>query len=306
MKPTHIPVLATEVIRLLQPKAGVSYFDGTAGYGGHAQLVAAKIGRGRMILSDRDPQATTALKEQFGSRAEVWQLSLIEAADRLKAEEIHPDMILLDLGVSSPQLDSPKRGVSFNHQGPLDMRMDDSSSLSAAEVVNQYPEARLAELIGHYGQEHRAKTVARAIVAARPLATTTELAAVVRSVVPRAGGIDPATRTFQAIRMEVNAELDQLQQALPILTDKLAPGGRMAVISFHSLEDRLVKSWFDRESKDCVCPPGQPICTCSHTAVLAKLTKRPISGALDSHNPRARSAKLRAAVKLKQTPKGGL
>lgn len=303
MKPTHMPVLVSEVLQLLDPQAGGCYFDATAGYGGHAQAVAARLGDGRMILSDRDRDAVKALQHDFGNRAQIWQLDMVQAAKRLKAEVVHPNLILLDLGVSSPQLDQSERGFSFKDQGPLDMRMDASAEHSAADIVNAYPEDRLADIIGRLGEEHRAKTVARAIVAARPLTTTTELADVVRKVVSRAGGIDPATRTFQAIRMEVNQELEQLEQALPVLTEALAPGGRIAVISFHSLEDRIVKRWFDRESRGCICPSGQPICTCGHQATLAKLTKRPIPGTQDRNNPRARSAKLRAAVKLTPKPK---
>lgn len=300
MKPQHQPVLADAVIQLMNPKPGELYFDGTAGYGGHAAAFQSKLGNGRLILNDRDAAAAQSLRQRFGRRAEIWQLALSQAVKRLQTEDIHPDLILLDLGVSSPQLDRPDRGFSFQHQGPLDMRMDTSQTLTAMDVVNNYSPARLAALIGEYGEEHRAKTVAQAIVKARPLETTTELAAAVRSVVGRSGPIDPATRTFQAIRMEVNNELGELEAALPQLTKALATNGRIGVISFHSLEDRIVKQWFDRESRDCICPPGLPVCTCSHQASLGKVTKRPVSGSLDSHNPRARSAKLRVAMKLKQ------
>lgn len=303
MKPTHIPVLVEEVIKLLSPSPGETYFDGTAGYGGHALAVLPSIGRGRMILSDRDPAAVQTLRARFGKTAEVWQLSLTDAASRLEQTQIHPNMILLDLGVSSPQLDRPERGFSFKESGPLDMRMDTDGALTAAMVVNDYPEKRLADIIGRYGEEHRAKTVARAIVAGRPFTDTLGLAATIRKVASRDGKIDAATRTFQAIRMEVNQELLQLEQALPSLTRVLAPGGRIAVISFHSLEDRIVKQWFDQESRGCICPPSTPVCICDHTATLAKITKKPVLGTLDSHNPRARSAKLRAAVKLNKNQK---
>lgn len=303
MKPTHIPVLVKEVTELLSPKVGEVYFDGTAGFGGHARAVQELMGEGRIILSDRDPEAIAALKHEFGSDAEIWHSSLTKAAERLMSENVHPDMILLDLGVSSPQLDQPERGFSFKDQGPLDMRMDTASDLTAADVANIYSEARLAEIIGRYGEEHRAKTVARAIVASRPFHNTKELADVVRKVASRDGKIDAATRTFQAIRIEVNQELVQLETALPNLTEALAPGGRIVVISFHSLEDRIVKQWFERESKDCICPPGTPICICGHNASIAKLTKKPVVGTEDSHNPRARSAKLRAAVKLNKNQK---
>ncbi|HSX14410.1 MAG TPA: 16S rRNA (cytosine(1402)-N(4))-methyltransferase RsmH [Candidatus Saccharimonadales bacterium] len=305
MESTHIPVLEREVIELLDPHPGEVYFEPTAGYGGHAAVIAKRQKLGRMVLSDQDAAAVAALRERFGEKAEIWQLAMSQAARRLERENLTPQMILLDLGVSSPQLDTPERGFSFKHQGPLDMRMDQSSALSAGEVINTYSEARLATIIGRYGEEHRAKTVARAIVAARPITTTNQLAEVIRRVVGRSGRIDPATRTFQAIRMEVNAELSELEAALPILTKQLAPGGRIAVISFHSLEDRIVKQWFERESQGCICQPKLPICTCSHNATLAKLTKKPLSGANDSHNPRARSAKLRAAAKLNQNQKEG-
>jgi 16S rRNA (cytosine1402-N4)-methyltransferase len=303
MKPQHQPVLAAQVVNLLDPKPGEIYFDGTAGYGGHASIIASKVGDGRVILSDRDEAAIHSLQSQFGRRADIWQLPLSEAANKLQAEDIYPDLILLDLGVSSPQLDQAARGFSFQQPGPIDMRMDTSQKLTAAEVVNHYSEAQLAALIGDYGEEHRAKIVARAIVQHRPFANTTELAAIVRKAAGKSSKIDPATRTFQALRMVVNNELGELVTALPILTKQLAPAGRMVIISFHSLEDRIVKQWFDRQSRGCICPPGLPVCSCGHQATVAKLTKKPLSGELDSHNPRARSAKLRAVMKLKH--KGG-
>ena len=209
------------------------------------------------------------------------------------------DMILLDLGVSSPQIDNPERGFSFKSDAPLDMRMDQSQSYTAAEVVNRMPEAKLASIIRTYGEEPKARAVAKAIVSGRPFATTTELARVVRRFA-LAGDIDAATRTFQAIRIEVNGELDQLRETLPLLTKLLSYGGRFAIISFHSLEDRIVKQFIDQESRDCICPPKQPVCTCDHVASLRKITTKPIVG--DSTeiaiNPRARSAKLRAAEKI--------
>lgn len=306
MKYAHTPVLVEEVVNLMDPHPGELYFDGTAGYGGHAAAIQARTGKTQMILSDRDPQATRALQKRFGTSAQIWHLSFLEAADRLASEHLTPQLILLDLGVSSVQLDEPERGFSFRNEGPIDMRMDPTSAISAGEIVNTYPEAKLADIIGRYGEEHRAKTVARAIVSARPLGSTTQLAEVVRKAAGTGGKIDPATRTFQALRMETNDELRQLEQALPKLTRALAPGGRIAVISFHSLEDRIVKHWFEQESKNCLCPPKQPVCTCNHLATLAKVTKRPISGTIDSHNPRARSAKLRVARKLNKNQKEAL
>jgi 16S rRNA (cytosine1402-N4)-methyltransferase len=275
--------------------------DCTAGYGGHADLVTSKIGPdGRVILVDRDVRAVQALDGRFGERAEIIHASYLEAANRLREDGTLVDMILLDLGVSSPQIDNPERGFSFRVDAPLDMRMDQSQSLTAADVVNHMNGRELERIIREYGEEPKARAVARAIVDARPISTTAKLAAVVRKAALFDKDIDAATRTFQAIRIEVNAELEQLDEALPVLAKLLVPGGRMAVISFHSLEDRIVKQFFDQESRDCICPPKQPICTCGHVATLRKLTPKPITA--DSNetaiNPRARSAKLRAAEKI--------
>jgi 16S rRNA (cytosine1402-N4)-methyltransferase len=275
--------------------------DGTAGFGGHAAAVLEKIGpEGRVILVDRDARATQALADRFGDTAEIMRTSYLEAAERLLEDGTLVDMVLLDLGVSSPQIDNAERGFSFKADAPLDMRMDQSQKLTASEVVNHTPLRELERIIREYGEEPRARAVARAIVAARPITTTAKLAKVVRGSALIAGDIDPATRTFQAIRIQVNAELEQLREALPVLTKILSPGGRIAIISFHSLEDRIVKQFFDYESRDCICPPKQPVCTCDHVASLTKLTSKPITG--DSTeiaiNPRARSAKLRAAEKI--------
>lgn len=306
MKPRHQPVLVTEVLRVLQPKPGESYFDATAGYGGHANAVLESIGdKGRVVLNDRDNEAIKSLQEQFGDRADILRLSFGEAANQLVEQGESFDLVLLDLGISSPQVDTADRGFSFRLDGPLDMRMDRQQSLTAEEVVNTYDEQRLADVIYAYGEERYSRRVARAIVNHRPIKTTGQLALIVRGAVPRSGDIDPATRTFQAIRIEVNDELGQLERSLPQLVQLLNEGGRLAIISFHSLEDRIVKQFFDRESRDCICPPKQPICTCSHEASLAKLTRNAIKGTEDSNNPRARSAKLRAAVKIKPKTKGG-
>ena len=298
--PQHQPVLLDQVCQILNPKIGETYLDGTAGYGGHAAAITQRIGpEGQAILVDRDAHATRALHERFGDRAEIIHADIREGAERLLAEGRLMDMILLDLGVSSPQIDNPERGFSFKSDAPLDMRMDQSQSYTAAEVVNRMPEAKLASIIRTYGEEPKARAVAKAIVSGRPFATTTELARVVRRFA-LAGDIDAATRTFQAIRIEVNGELDQLRETLPLLTKLLSYGGRFAIISFHSLEDRIVKQFIDQESRDCICPPKQPVCTCDHVASLRKITTKPIVG--DSTeiaiNPRARSAKLRAAEKI--------
>ena len=302
MTQQHLPVLLDDTVRMLDPKLGQVYLDGTAGFGGHAAVIVDRLGpEGQAILIDRDAMAVRHLAEGFGDDAEVIHASYLEAAERLAEDGRLVDLILLDLGVSSPQLDMGERGFSFRFDAPLDMRMDQSQSLTAAEVVNTYSERELARIIRDYGEEHRYRAVARAIVEARPLATTKQLATAIRKVVGRAGEIDPATRTFQALRIEVNAELSQLEAALPKLARILSPGGRIVVISFHSLEDRIVKQFFDRESRDCICPPKQPICTCGHVATLQKLLSKPIAGSInDAINPRARSAKLRAAEKPKQ------
>lgn len=305
MKQNHQPVLLDAVIGLLDPKPGESYFDGTAGMGGHARAVAKRIGpSGRLILVDRDSAAIRYLDQNFGGQAELVRADYTEALERLIEAGNLVDMVLLDLGVSSPQLDDSTRGFSFSLDGPLDMRMDQSLALSADQVVNGYPESKLRQVIAEYGEDRRAKAIARAIVQARPIKSTKQLAAVIRRVAGPAKHIDAATRTFQAIRIEVNDELGQLQRALPLVLRILKPGGRLAIISFHSLEDRLVKTFIARESRQCICPPSQPICTCRHQASLKNLTPKVISGNnYDAINPRARSAKLRAARKLTKTNK---
>ncbi len=296
----HQPVLLESVLAVLAPKIGETYLDGTAGYGGHAAAVIDRTeASGQAILVDRDINAIRYLSERFGDAAKIIHADFLEGAERLLEEGNQVDMILLDLGVSSPQIDNPDRGFSFKADAPLDMRMDRSQSYSAAEVVNRMREQELVRVLQDYGEEPKARAVAKAIVASRPFETTGELARVVRTVALK-GDIDAATRTFQAIRIEVNGELTQLEQALPILTKLLSFGGRLAIISFHSLEDRIVKQFFDQESRDCICPPKQPVCTCDHVASVQKITTKPIMA--DSTeiaiNPRARSAKLRAVEKI--------
>ena len=307
-QPTHIPVLAERVIELLAPQPGQTYFDGTAGYGGHATIIAKQLTpKGRMILVDRDPQAITRLKQRFGEgepQAEIIHADYAAAASNLLQRGTRVDMVLLDLGVSSPQLDMAQRGFSFRFDGPLDMRMDTTAPQTAADVVNGLRESELADIIYRYGEERRSRRIAKAIVMNRPITTTKQLADLVASTIGRSGDIHPATRTFQALRIYVNEELAQLETALPTLVELLRPGGRLAVISFHSLEDRIVKEFINQASRDCICPPEQPVCTCDHQATLLKITKKVVSGATeDTSNPRARSAKLRAAVKLNQNQK---
>jgi len=198
------------------------------------------------------------------------------------------------------QFDNPERGFSFLTDGPLDMRFDRSNPLTAAEIVNEWPEQELADILYRYGEEPAARRVARAIVAARPLGGTLQLAAAIKHTRPRHGSHHPATQTFQALRIAVNGELESVEKILPLAVQFLCPGGRLAVISFHSLEDRLVKEYFHLESKDCICPPRQPICTCGHRASIKEITRRPITPteAEINQNSRARSAKLRVAEKL--------
>jgi 16S rRNA (cytosine1402-N4)-methyltransferase len=279
---------------------GESYLDGTAGFGGHAaEILARTQAPQNSVLVDRDESAILALGERFGDAAEIINLSFLDAARKLSEEGREFDMILLDLGVSSPQLDTPVRGFSFKADAPLDMRMDRRQALTAKDVVNGMRERELERILRDYGEEPKARAVARAIMAGRPFATTGELARAVRPAALK-GDIDAATRTFQAIRIEVNNELGQLADALPLFTNLLSFGGRLAIISFHSLEDRIVKQFFDLESRDCICPPKQPVCTCGHVASLKKITSKPLTA--DSTetaiNPRARSAKLRAAENI--------
>ena len=298
----HIPVLQEEVLRLLNPQPGETYFDGTAGYGGHAAAVLERTSpKGQAILVDRDADAAKQLGKRFADRVEIMHDDYAGAAEQLLEQGRMVDMVLLDLGVSSPQLDRPERGFSFRSDGPLDMRMDRSTGRTAADTVNTIGERELADAIYEYGEDRKSRRIARAIVQHRPFTTTKELADAIAAAVGHHEDIHPATRTFQALRIMVNDELGQLQTALPILVALLKPGGRIAVISFHSLEDRIVKDFFRTESRDCICPPEQPICTCDHVATLKVLTPKPIPGTTDAFNPRARSAKLRAASKL--TPK---
>lgn len=298
--PSHQPVLLDPVIEWLDPHPGQAYLDGTAGYGGHAAAVLERIGdQGEVVLVDRDSNAVRALAERMAGRAEILHEGYLEAAERLLEDNRTFDLILLDLGVSSPQIDNPSRGFSFRAEAPLDMRMDQSQAYTAADVVNRLSQRDLERILRDYGEEPKARAVAAAIVAARPLATTADLARVVRPVALK-GDIDAATRTFQAIRIAVNAELDQLREALPLLTKLLSFGGRLAIISFHSLEDRIVKQYFESESRDCICPPKQPVCTCEHVASLKRLTVKPVvaDSTEIASNPRSRSAKLRVAEKI--------
>jgi 16S rRNA (cytosine1402-N4)-methyltransferase len=300
----HHPVLYHEIIHALQPKSPGSYVDGTVGAGGHARgILEACAPDGRLLGIDIDPQALMLARENlapYGQRAHLAQASYSALTEILQNLGWGPiDGLVLDLGLSSMQLDAPERGFSFQHDAPLDMRFDQEFPTRAADLVNLLRQDELADLIFRYGEERFSRQIAKAIVEARPLQTTGQLATVIETVKPARKRLHPATQTFQALRIEVNKELDHLKEVLPQAVANLKTGGRIAVISFHSLEDRIVKEYFHRESMDCLCPPKQPICTCGHKATLKEVTKKPIAPgeAEIKANPRARSAKLRIAEK---------
>ena len=305
----HEPVLLAEVLAGLAPTSGRDYLDGTVGGGGHAEAILEQSAPGGRLLGlDRDPAAVeraSARLSRFGARARVVHARfdrLAEEADRAGFARFHG--VLLDLGISSDQLDDPLRGLSFSADGPLDMRMDPSTGPTAADLVNSMPESDLADLIFRLGEEPRSRRIARAVCRARPITTTRELASLVAGASGYRGGrTHPATRTFQALRLAVNEELDVLERALPLAVARLTAAGRIAVISFHSLEDRVVKQTFRRLASDCVCPPGIPECRCGHVASLEVITRRPITPTPEevARNPRARSAKLRVAARLPET-----
>jgi 16S rRNA (cytosine1402-N4)-methyltransferase len=301
----HQPVLYQEIIHALRPISAGRYVDGTLGAGGHAAgVLAASDPGGKLLGMDVDPQALTLARQRlapYGERAWLIQAPYTSLPAQMSAlgwETVNG--ILLDLGASSMQFDNPQRGFSFLAEGPLDMRFDPAGPLTAAEIVNTWPEAELADLLFRYGEEPAGRRIARAILRARPLTTTRQLAETVAKVQPRRGGHHPATQTFQALRIAVNGELDSIETVLPLAIAALAPGGRLAVISFHSLEDRLVKETFRRESRDCLCPPRQPVCTCGHKASIKEISRRAIvpTETEINENPRSRSAKLRVAEKL--------
>jgi len=306
----HLPVLLEPVLALLRVvDTGAGRFvDGTVGAGGHAAALLEAAPEARLLGLDRDPAALALARERlapFGARAVLAHASYEDMPAQVAAwlgADAQVDGILLDLGVSSMQLDQAERGFAFMQDGPLDMRFDPTSGEpGAADLVNLLDADELADILYRYGEERHSRRIAQAIVAARPLDTTRALADIVASAQrgPREK-IHPATRTFQALRIAVNDELGALERALPRALDLLRPGGRLAVISFHSLEDRIVKQTFRREATDCLCPPRQPICTCGHRARVALITRKPViaSAAEIARNPRSRSAKLRVVERL--------
>jgi 16S rRNA (cytosine1402-N4)-methyltransferase len=301
----HSPVLLNEVLDGLEVKAGGTYIDCTLGPGGHARAILERSNpNGRLLGIDQDPSAIQLFKNQlisYGDRVTLVSDSFVRLKDNASVEGFIPsDGVLLDLGVSSFQLDNGERGFSLQKDGPLDMRMDPKGEMTAEHLVNELTEAELADIIVKYGEEPRAKAIARAIVRGRPVRTTLQLAQVVARAAGRRGRIHPATRTFQALRIAVNGELEALSTVLPQTIAVLASGGRVAIISFHSLEDRLVKEFMTRESHDCICPPEVPVCACAHKRTLRILSKKPARPTAEEvrQNPRSRSAKLRVAERV--------
>ncbi len=304
----HVPVLADDVRRLLALRPGETVVDCTFGAGGHAALLAADLqGRGRFIAIDRDPSVRTYFddfKRRFGSlqpRLLRGELSLV--LEQLGSNGVQADAILLDLGVSSMQLDRPERGFSYAVDAPLDMRMDPSADISAADLVNEAPEKELVQIFRRFGEERYSRQIARAVVRARPLSRTSELVDVIRAAIPapaRFGEGHPAKRVFQALRIAVNDELSSLEVALPAALEMLRPGGRLAVIAFHSLEDRIVKTFMRDAERGCTCPPDFPVCVCGNEPLMRALSRKPIRPSADdvAENPRAASARLRVAVKV--------
>lgn len=304
----HLPVLVSEVLAALHPRSGGSYIDATVGLGGHAAAILdASAPDGRLLGLDADPQAAAAAGARlsgYGERVRLVNRSYIDLTSVTEAQGFSSvDGILFDLGLSSAQLESSNRGFSFQVDEPLDMRFNPEGE-TAADLVNGLPERELADLIYEFGEEPASRAIARSIIAHRPLTTTAQLAHLIEGAVGRARGkrgkIHPATRTFQALRIAVNHELESIQIVLPQAVAALRPGGRLAVITFHSLEDRLVKQFLRRESSDCICPPRAPACTCGHLASLHLVTTKAVAPGAEElkANPRSRSAKLRVAEKL--------
>lgn len=307
----HLPVMAAEVLEQLAPRPGGIYLDGTLGGGSHSELILEKTAPdGLLIGIDRDQSALVAATERlkrFGSRFKPLQGSFGDLANLLAEQGINTlDGLLLDLGVSSHQLDTVERGFSFRLDGPLDMRMDTSSGDTAADLLSELPVEELEKIIKEFGEERWAKKIAGRLVQVRqeaPITTTLQLAELVAGSIPRRfheDRIHPATRTFQALRIAVNRELEQVREGVLAGITLLKPGGRITVISFHSLEDRIVKHLFREAASGCTCPPRMPYCVCNRKPYLKVLTGRPITAGTEEidTNPRARSAKLRAAEKL--------
>jgi len=310
---THVPVLFQTVLDGLQVRPGGRYIDATVGGGGHsAGILAASSPDGLLLGLDRDPAALEMARARlsaYAGRVELVHSSFTRLVEVARAAHFVPvDGVLFDLGLSSLQLADPARGFAFMADGPLDMRFDPTQDEPTAdELVNHLSPEELATVLRRYGEERQARRIVEAIVAARPLHTTRELADVIEQAVRRRGRIHPATRTFQALRISVNDEISALKLALPQAVEVLAPAGRLVVISFHSLEDRPVKRFMRRESRDCICPPELPICTCDHRATLRLVERKPVRPTADevAANPRARSARLRVAERIGEAQAAG-
>jgi 16S rRNA (cytosine1402-N4)-methyltransferase len=306
----HVPVLVEEVRELLAIRPGETVVDATFGAGGHAAILAADLrGKGRFIAVDRDPSVRPyfeGFRRHAGVQSRFLRGEASSVLDQLAENGVHADAILLDLGVSSMQIDRPERGFSYAVDAPLDMRMDPTADLSAADLVNEEPERELAHIFRSFGEERYAKQIARAIGRRRkqrPIERTGELVEIIRSAIPapaRFGDGHPAKRVFQALRIAVNDELGELDKALPAAFEMLRPQGRLAVIAFHSLEDRIVKRFFQKLERGCVCPPDFPVCVCGREPELRRLNRKAIRPSPQelALNPRAASARLRAAQKV--------
>ena len=312
MTRTHVPVLAGELIDLTAPSEGEAVVDCTFGAGGHARLVAGRIGSGgTLVCVDRDPAAEERFDQMAAEVACETRFLRMEYGDALEllgAEGFQADLVYLDLGISSMQVDTRERGFSYSYDAPLDMRMDPSQELDARAIVNGYDERRLAQLFRSYGEDPNARVIAREIVHRRrrsPIETTGELVEAIESALPAAirrrfGGGSPAKRVFQALRIAVNSELESLDRALPVAWDLLREDGRLAAISFHSLEDRRVKRFLATRARGCICPPDFPVCACGRTPQAELLTRRavaPTPGEV-AENPRSKSGRLRAARRV--------
>jgi 16S rRNA (cytosine1402-N4)-methyltransferase len=304
---SHEPVLAPELVSLLAPEPGQTAVDCTFGAGGHARLLAAQLGpEGTLIAIDRDPAALARFEEfaaEVPCRTRFIGANFAEGLEALHGEGVRPEMVYVDLGMSSMQVDAWERGFSYSYDAPLDMRMDTGQKLDAADLLNEWPESRIAQTLRRFGEERYAGGIAREIVRRRPLRTTADLVAAVKAGMPTAaqfGGGHPAKRTFQAVRIAVNEELDSLDKALPLAWEMLPVGGRFAAIAFHSLEDRPVKQFLAGKARGCICPPELPVCVCGHEPEAELLTRRAIPPSPEeaATNPRSRSAHLRAALKI--------
>lgn len=311
MTTPHVPVLAGELIEFLDPRPGMTAVDCTVGGAGHARLVAERLGHTGMLIGlDRDPvaeQRFADMSHDVDCDTRFIRGDFVSGLRQLHDEGVSADVIYADLGMSSMQVDTWERGFSYSYDAPLDMRMDPDQELTAAEIVNTWDEHRLARLLREYGEERFASQIARAVGRARmraPLTSTHELVDVIKSAVPvpaQFAGGHPAKRTFQALRVAVNDELAQIDDALPLAWELLNPGGRIGVISFHSLEDRRVKRFLADLARGCICPPDLPICVCEHEAEAELLSRRaiaPTPGEIAA-NPRSKSAHLRVARKLR-------